>query len=54
MPVKLGKKKYKTFGTAAKAVAKKKGISKKRAAAYVATVERAKGNLPGKSRKRKT
>lgn len=40
MPVRLGKKKYKTFGKARAAVQKKKGLSKKRAAAYVATVER--------------
>ena len=40
MPVKIGKKKYKTFNKAKAAVAKKKGISKERAAAYVATVER--------------
>jgi hypothetical protein len=37
----MGKKKYKSFGKATAAVAKKKGLSKKRAAAYVATVERA-------------
>jgi hypothetical protein len=40
MPVKLGKKRYKTFNRAAAAVAKKKGIPKKNAKAYVATVER--------------
>jgi hypothetical protein len=39
MPVKLGKKKFKTFKGAASSIAKKKGISKKRAAAYVAKVE---------------
>jgi hypothetical protein len=40
MPVRLGNKKYKKFGTAVKAIAKKKGIGKKRAAAYVAATER--------------
>ncbi|HYY86150.1 MAG TPA: hypothetical protein VE594_03495 [Nitrososphaeraceae archaeon] len=40
MPIKMGKKKYKTFETAAAAVAKKKGISKDRARAYVAVVDR--------------
>jgi predicted DNA-binding WGR domain protein len=48
----MGKKKYKTFGTAAAAVAKKKGISKKRAKAYVATVERAQGKIPGRRKKK--
>ena len=40
MPIKMGKKKYKGFDTAAAAVAKKKGISKERAKAYVAVVDR--------------
>lgn len=40
MPIKMGKKKYKSFDTAAAAVAKKKGISKERAKAYVAVVDR--------------
>lgn len=40
MPIKMGKKKYKSFGGAAAAIAKKKGISKERAAAYVATIDR--------------
>jgi len=40
MPIKLGKKKYKTFSGAVKAIQKKKGLSKKRASAYVATVDR--------------
>ena len=40
MPVRMGSKKYKTFGRAVSAVRKKKGLSKKRASAYVATVER--------------
>lgn len=46
MPAKLGKKTYKSFGRAAAAVAKKKGISKERAAAYVAAVERKQGIDP--------
>jgi hypothetical protein len=46
MPVQMGKKKYKSFGKAAAAVAKKKGISKERASAYVAAVERAQGRNP--------
>jgi hypothetical protein len=41
MPIKIGKRKYKSFKGAQKAVAKKKGISMKRAGAYVATVDRA-------------
>jgi predicted DNA-binding WGR domain protein len=40
MPIRLGKKKYKSFDTAAAAVAKKKGISKERAKAYVTVVDR--------------
>ena len=36
----MGKKKFKTFAGAAKSVAKKKGLSKKRAAAYVAAIDR--------------
>ena len=40
MPIKLGKRKYKRFSSAVSAVSKKKHIGKKRAAAYVATVER--------------
>jgi hypothetical protein len=40
MPIKMGKKKYKTFNRAAAAVVKKKGISKERAKAYVAVVDR--------------
>jgi hypothetical protein len=43
MPVKLGKKKYKKFSDASAAVQKKKGISKERANAYVASVERKQG-----------
>lgn len=55
MPAKLGKKKYSSFGKAAAAVAKKKGISKERAAAYVAAVERKQGINPrtGKKSKKK-
>lgn len=40
MPIRMGKKKYKSFGGAVKAVMKKKGLSKKRASAYVATIDR--------------
>jgi hypothetical protein len=40
MLIRLGKKKYKSFDRAAAAVAKKKGISKERAKAYVAVVDR--------------
>ena len=40
MPIKMGKKKYKSFDIAAAAVAKKKWISKERAKAYVAVVDR--------------
>lgn len=40
MPIRMGKKKYKTFKGAVRAVMKKKGLSKKRASAYVATVDR--------------
>jgi hypothetical protein len=46
MPVKMGKKKYKTFGSAKKAIMKKKGLSAKRAAAYVAATERYQGKDP--------
>lgn len=56
MPARLGKKRYASFGTAAAAVAKKKGISKERAAAYVAAVERKQGINPrtgGKLRKKR-
>jgi hypothetical protein len=51
MPIKMGKKKYKSFGGAAGAIAKKKGISKERAAAYVAAVERAQGVEPATGKK---
>ncbi|NAL78039.1 hypothetical protein DYY65_07300 [Nitrososphaera sp. AFS] len=56
MPVKLGKKKYETFSGASAAVQKKKGISKKRANAYVAAIERKQGIEPrtGKRSKAKT
>lgn len=40
MPIKMGSKKYKKFDNAAKAIAKKKGISMDRARAYVASVDR--------------
>jgi hypothetical protein len=48
MPVKIGKKKYKSFAGAKKAAAKK-GI--KNPAAYVATVERLQGINPRTGRK---
>lgn len=41
MPVKIGNKRYQGHNSAAKAIAKKKGISMDRAHAYVAVVERA-------------
>jgi hypothetical protein len=46
MPIRMGKKKYKSFSTAKKAIKKKKGLSDKRAAAYVAAVERKQGIDP--------
>lgn len=51
MPIKIGKKKYEKFADASAAIQKKKGISKERANAYVATVERRQGIEPrtGKS-----
>ena len=56
MPVKLGKKKYEKFSDASAAIQKKKGISKDRANAYVASVERKQGIEPrtGKRTKVKT
>ena len=53
MPVKLGKKKYKKFSDASAAVQKKKGISKERANAYVASIERKQGIEPRTGTKRK-
>jgi len=52
MPIQIAGKTHKTFKAAARAVAKKKGISKERASAYVAHVERLRGNLPGKINKK--
>ena len=46
MPVKLGKKKYEKFSDASAAIQKKKGISKDRANAYVASIERKQGIDP--------
>ena len=46
MPVKLGKKKYEKFSDASAAIQKKKGISKDRANAYVASIERKQGVEP--------
>jgi uncharacterized OsmC-like protein len=51
MPVKMGAKKYKKFGSAAKAIAKKKGIPLERAKAYVAATERAQGKDPRTGKK---
>lgn len=47
----MGAKKFKKFSTAANSIAKKKGMSKKRAAAYVAAVERAQGKDPRTGKK---
>jgi hypothetical protein len=46
MPLKLGKKKFEKFSDASTAIQKKKGISKDRANAYVASVERKQGIEP--------
>ena len=46
MPVKLGKEKFEKFSDASTAIQKKKAISKERADAYVATVERKQGIEP--------
>jgi hypothetical protein len=46
VPVKLGKKKYEKFSDASVAVQKEKGISKDRANAYVASIERKQGIEP--------
>jgi hypothetical protein len=57
MPVKLGKKKYEKFSDASAEIQKKKGISKDRANAYVAAVERKQGIEPRtgtKTKKTKT
>ena len=54
MPVKLGKKKYEKFSDASAAIQKKKGISKDRANAYVASVERKQGIEPRTGKKTKT
>ncbi|MGA8083355.1 MAG: hypothetical protein WB988_16005 [Candidatus Nitrosopolaris sp.] len=52
MPVKLGKKKYEKFSDASAAIQKKKGISKDRANAYVASVERKQGIEPRTGKKK--
>jgi len=54
MPVKLGKKKYEKFSDASAAIQKKKGISKDRANAYVASVERKQGIEPRTETKTRT
>ncbi len=46
MPIKFGKKKYKSFSSAVGAIRRKKGLSKSRASAYVAAVETAQGRDP--------
>jgi hypothetical protein len=46
MRVKLGKKKYEKFSDASAAIQKKNGISKNRANAYVASIERKQGIDP--------
>jgi hypothetical protein len=53
MPVKLGKKSYKNFAGAKKAVKESKGLSDKRASAYVASIERAQGKDRGQERELK-
>ena len=50
--VKLGKKKYEKFSDASTAIQKKKGISKDRANAYVASVERKQGIEPRTGKKK--
>ena len=52
MPVKLGKKKYEKFSDASAAIQKKNGISKDRANAYVASVERKQGIEPRTGKKK--
>jgi hypothetical protein len=52
MPVKLGKKKYAKFADASAAIQKKKRISKDRANAYVASVERKQDIEPRTGRKK--
>ena len=56
MPVKLGKKKYEKFSDASSAIQKRNGISKDRANAYVASVERKQGIEPrtGKNKTKTT
>ena len=54
MPIKIGKKKYEKFSDASAAIQKKKGISKERANAYVATIERRQGIEPRTGRKTNT
>jgi hypothetical protein len=54
MPVKLGKKKYEKFSDASAAIQKRKGISKDRANAYVAAVERKQGIEPRTGKRTRT
>jgi hypothetical protein len=51
MPVNLGKKSYKNSEGAKEAVKGDKGLSEKRASAYVASVERAQGKDPRTGKK---
>ena len=51
---KNGKKKYQKFSDSSAAIQKKKGISKDRANAYVASVERKQGIEPRTGKKKKT
>ncbi|MGA6989602.1 MAG: hypothetical protein WBX81_04250 [Nitrososphaeraceae archaeon] len=51
MPVNLGKKSYKNSEGAKEAVKRDKGLSEKRASAYVASVERAQGKDPRTGRR---
>ena len=51
MPVNLGKKSYKNSEGAKEAVKRDKGLSEKRASAYVASVERAQGKDPRTGKK---
>lgn len=54
MPIKIGKKKYEKFADASAAIQKKKGTSKERANAYVATIERRQGIEPRTGRRTNT
>lgn len=51
MPIKIGKKSYKNFAAAERAVARKPGVGNP--AAYTASIARAQGDLPGKRKRKK-